>query len=443
MKKKKEIWLSQCMIVKNEEENIRRALSWGKGIVDEQIVVDTGSTDRTVELAREMGAKVYHFTWIDDFSAAKNFAIEKAKGRWIAFLDADEYFLTGDAEKLKDYIIQLDGGPYGQILTSWLHVNNQGQTLAVGTQVRVFINAPYLRYHRRIHEYLYSTDPQKGIMVDAVSELTIFHTGYGQKENERKNKENRNLKLIRKELEDQPEDCDMLGYLGDEYYSRKEDKKAKDAFYRSIEQMPEQISEYDVRSSLTFTKLLEILVAEECPLEEFMEVYEKAREKLPKEADFDYLAGAFFMNRKEWEKGRSHLKQALSILEQYGNTSKSMAISGQMDRAYEMLALCCYQIKDFKECVYYASTLLGQNRYRMEALRLLMLVFCEKGKEEGKEEEVALQVRKFLEKIYDHSLKDRLFMIQGAKRAGYAALISSLRELFSPEELQQIDRTLA
>src|SRR5699024_4697847 len=84
--------LSQCMIVKNEEENIRRALSWGKGRVCEQIVVDTGSTDRTVEIAKEMGAKVYHFKWREDFSAAKNYAIEQASGDWIAFLDADEYF---------------------------------------------------------------------------------------------------------------------------------------------------------------------------------------------------------------------------------------------------------------------------------------------------------------------------------------------------------------
>ena len=82
-KKPGPIRISQCMIVKNEEKNIERALTWGKGIVSEQIVVDTGSTDRTVEIAERMGAKVYHFKWIDDFSAAKNFAISKAKGNWI------------------------------------------------------------------------------------------------------------------------------------------------------------------------------------------------------------------------------------------------------------------------------------------------------------------------------------------------------------------------
>ena len=83
MKNSKNLRISQCMIVKNEEKNIEKALSWGKGIVAEQIVVDTGSTDRTVEIAKAMGAQVYYFQWIDDFAAAKNFAIEKARYEWM------------------------------------------------------------------------------------------------------------------------------------------------------------------------------------------------------------------------------------------------------------------------------------------------------------------------------------------------------------------------
>ena len=89
--------ISQAMIVKNEEKNIVQALSWGKGVVSEQIVVDTGSTDRTVEIAKSMGAKVYFFPWEDDFSKARNFAISKCKYPWIAMLDADEYFPEEDA----------------------------------------------------------------------------------------------------------------------------------------------------------------------------------------------------------------------------------------------------------------------------------------------------------------------------------------------------------
>ena len=79
----KKLRISQCLIVKNEESNIERALSWGKDIMWEQIVVDTGSTDRTVELAKKAGAKIFSFPWTDDFAAAKNYALEQAKGDWI------------------------------------------------------------------------------------------------------------------------------------------------------------------------------------------------------------------------------------------------------------------------------------------------------------------------------------------------------------------------
>lgn len=110
------IRISQCMIVKNEEKNIERALSWGRDVVWEQIVVDTGSTDHTVEIAKRMGARLFHFDWIDDFATAKNYAIEKAGGDWIAFLDADEYLSEEDAKKLPLLLNELSGREYNALI---------------------------------------------------------------------------------------------------------------------------------------------------------------------------------------------------------------------------------------------------------------------------------------------------------------------------------------
>src|SRR5437867_2509435 len=87
--------LSICMIVKNEEENLARALGSAAGLDAELVVVDTGSTDGTVEVARRAGARVLEFPWVDDFSAARNFGFESARGRWLLVLDADEE-LTDD-----------------------------------------------------------------------------------------------------------------------------------------------------------------------------------------------------------------------------------------------------------------------------------------------------------------------------------------------------------
>ena len=116
--------ISQCMIVKNEEKNIERALSWGKEIMWEQIVVDTGSTDQTVEIAEQMGAKIYHFDWIDDFAAAKNFAIKQASGDWIVFLDADEYMLPEDTKKLPSVIKKAHKAKMDILFTLWLQVGD-------------------------------------------------------------------------------------------------------------------------------------------------------------------------------------------------------------------------------------------------------------------------------------------------------------------------------
>ena len=86
------IKISACVIVKNEAENLPLWLEKMSQLADEMIVVDTGSEDNTKELAVAAGAQVYDYQWQDDFAAAKNYAISKAKGDWILFLDADEYF---------------------------------------------------------------------------------------------------------------------------------------------------------------------------------------------------------------------------------------------------------------------------------------------------------------------------------------------------------------
>ena len=102
--------LSACVIVKNEEKNLPRWLHCMQELADEIIIVDTGSTDRTVEIAQQAGAQVYTFVWRDDFAAAKNYAIEQATGDWILFLDADDFLLPNgilDLMNLKNLFLLL------------------------------------------------------------------------------------------------------------------------------------------------------------------------------------------------------------------------------------------------------------------------------------------------------------------------------------------------
>jgi glycosyltransferase involved in cell wall biosynthesis len=102
------ITISLCMIVKNEEDTLRRCIQSVKGIADEVIIVDTGSTDKTREIACELTEHVYDFEWIDDFSAARNFAYSKATKEYILILDADDVVLKEDRKKFKKLKRDLD-----------------------------------------------------------------------------------------------------------------------------------------------------------------------------------------------------------------------------------------------------------------------------------------------------------------------------------------------
>ena len=93
--------ISACYIVKNEQENIRRSIESLKNQYDELIVIDTGSEDGTVDVVRSLGGKVFVYPWQDDFAAARNFALAKATGDWLIFLDADEYFTAATAGNLR------------------------------------------------------------------------------------------------------------------------------------------------------------------------------------------------------------------------------------------------------------------------------------------------------------------------------------------------------
>ena len=316
------------MIVKNEEKNIERALSWGKGIVSEQIVVDTGSTDRTVDLAKTFGAKVYHFDWIDDFAAAKNFAISKAKYEWIAFLDADEYLTEEDGKKLLPLLNKIQHYQYDGVLTGWINLEDDGTVLSMDAQMRIFRNLPKLRYHGRIHEHLI----MEGRSVhawDAIKELPIFHTGYGASGIKEKQESKRNYKLIQRELADHPDDYKMWGYLGNEYEAFQDWDQAEISYQKAIDEMPKEArGVYDVTTSQVYFRLIELLLARP-PIkeEEVLEYYRQASEGWPEEGDYDYLLGSHYVSHGNYQKGQSYLLQALNKLEQYGSSLKSGLLS--------------------------------------------------------------------------------------------------------------------
>src|SRR5438477_6471542 len=107
--------LTVCMIVKNEAANLRRALASVGPVADELVVVDTGSTDDSAAVAAELGARVAHFAWCDDFAAARNAALALASGAWILSLDADEELDPASVAPLRQLVA---GDPLGPTVIS-------------------------------------------------------------------------------------------------------------------------------------------------------------------------------------------------------------------------------------------------------------------------------------------------------------------------------------
>jgi glycosyltransferase involved in cell wall biosynthesis len=187
------------MIVKDEETVLERCLKSVQGYVDEIIIVDTGSTDSTPEIARRFTDHVYTFEWNHDFSAARNESLKHASGKWILVLDADEYFEDPEIRKLRQLLESLEPQPHLIYNVTIVNLVGKKYNLSIheGKVGRVFGNRLDIRYVRPIHEQPRSSRP--GIEMRSVDlPVRVFHSGYVEETLAAKNKHQRNLELFKR-----------------------------------------------------------------------------------------------------------------------------------------------------------------------------------------------------------------------------------------------------
>ena len=206
--------LSICMIVKNEESVIARALTSAKnmtGCEAELVVVDTGSTDRTVAIAEELGAKVFHFTWINDFSAARNHAFACATGTWMMVLDADEELTQAFRDNA--FALLHDTELHGFRMPV-IAVDDTGATQMTLMSTRLVRSGHGYGYEGRVHEDVTPTILRAGGRMRDTTELSLVHYGYTAKETARKDRHGRNIELLEEAHRASPEDPRYWHYLG-------------------------------------------------------------------------------------------------------------------------------------------------------------------------------------------------------------------------------------
>ena len=198
--------LALVMIVRNEERSLARCLESARSSVDRIVVMDTGSQDRTVEIARSFGAEVHQMEWPNDFAAARNAALEKSDADWNVILDADEWFASGLGSLGPQLLPPLGDAPPSFV--GCIRVADAGEDAPIRNFIpRVLPRG--VRYDGRVHEQPITPLPRK------ILPSLVLHDGYDEAQLHRK--KGRNENLLRAELSERPDNVYLQYQLGRQY----------------------------------------------------------------------------------------------------------------------------------------------------------------------------------------------------------------------------------
>jgi tetratricopeptide (TPR) repeat protein len=230
--------LSLCMIVKDEQEMLPRSLAAARDAVDEIVVVDTGSSDRSVEIARSFGARVIEREWTGSFADARNASFDAATGDWVLYLDADEVLVAEDAPLLRE----LTGRTWREAfyLVETNHTGELGDGTAVThNALRLFRNRPEYRFEGRVHEQIAHCLPHGQPERIEPTRVRVEHYGYLGVVRDAKEKSRRNIELLRREAADSAPTPFLCFNLGSELAAAGEAVAAREQFEQAWELLAE------------------------------------------------------------------------------------------------------------------------------------------------------------------------------------------------------------
>jgi glycosyltransferase involved in cell wall biosynthesis len=327
-----ERWLGQCL------QSIREA-------VDEIIVVDTGSTDRTREIAAEYGAAVYEYPWPDSFAKARNYSVDQAQGDWVIWLDADEEIAPGDAAKLREV---LEGDPDIIQLAGVQMVNYYGDSPPDRNrshrmnQVRLFRRAAGFRFRNAIHEQLYLADRTPAQAEVLWLPVTVHHYGYLDETVDRRNKGARNMQLLQQEKATSTDPW-VDYHIASEHYRMDDYEEA----YRYVNQSIMQfLKQGDMPPSLLY-KLKYSLLLTTRPDEATIAGIDLAIQLYPDYVDLYYFKGLLLFQLKRYPEAAAVFRQCMSLGEK--NSGHLVSAGSGTFLAYYYLGRCRRELGDEAE----------------------------------------------------------------------------------------------
>ncbi|QOR36419.1 glycosyltransferase [Clostridium sp. 'deep sea'] len=341
-----------CMIVKNEEDYLAECLNSVKNYVDEVVIVDTGSTDKTIEIAKHYKVKLIESIWQGNFSKARNLAINNAKCDWILILDADERLEQVAIKKWQALLNNNYVDGYNFKVIDYLG-DKQGQSYVSGTSLRLFRNKPQYRYQRRIHEQI-----EKSIITNSkkttpcvFSEVIIYHYGYLAETIKKKNKTERNISLLQAEVELNGDAYSHYN-LGAEYLRIADYQKAVTNFNMCL-QSPNYKLGYMAECHKKMALSLYLMGTYKQSLlflQDSIKIY-------PDYTDLYFLASEVLYTLGEFELASNYLKKCLQLGDVYKHTYTSLKGVGSFRAFYRLGLIAEEQNKTELALGYYHDSL--------------------------------------------------------------------------------------
>ncbi len=360
--------LALCMIVKNEEAFLDQCLESVKGIVDEIVIVDTGSTDRTVEIAEKHHAKIYHHAWQNSFSEARNYALQFVTSEWVLQLDADEVLEREDAALLKKTLAVSDN--FTSICVPILNYLPDG--VVSKFYYRRFYKKEFAHYEGRVHNQIVVSGEA------VIKEIRLYHFGYDLSPEKMAAKHKRTLGLILKQLEDEPNSIfyrfnlvRTLRNMGDYDQAIKEGLAAL-----ALPNVQDRVGYYLMLINDTSQSML----LSNRP-SEALELCKLALEKDPLNIDILFGMGGSYVALENYEQAIDYYKKWVQAKKQTNGMPVDVAISidtWSMDGlVYENMGRCYRFLKDYDNAIKNLYTSIELEPARKEAFKALALCFIE------------------------------------------------------------------
>jgi tetratricopeptide (TPR) repeat protein len=349
------------MIVKNESKNIGRCLGSIAHAADEIIVVDTGSTDNTKEIAKQYGAKVYDFKWVDDFSKARNYSISKASSHWILILDGDDEFEKEDTDKLLNIINNSTEGDIFVFNTICYIGDTPGIEKIMNVNIRLLKNSPDIRYQGRIHEGIM---PQDKNIITKFADIRVYHYGYLNSCVKEQNKRERNMRILKKELKKNPNSPYWLFCIGNEYFALNQLDKSLECFLSSYEKGNIQ----DIYMPKVLIRIIMIYDALG-KSDEALKYIDITLGHYPQYTDVEFIRANIYKKLGNVTKAIRSFEQCLKLGEPPSTLNFLIGVGSY--KSYYELGNIFYELNDYEEALkLYNQTLLVKNDFHSAIIKI-------------------------------------------------------------------------